>query len=67
MLATLISGIAEFERDLISKCVKSGLAATKARSKKLGRQEGVRSKSDKFMPKVFVTLILGLRSAHPEK
>ena len=31
MLATFLSGIAEFERDLISERVKSGLAAAKAR------------------------------------
>ncbi|EGH48794.1 TnpR, partial [Pseudomonas syringae pv. pisi str. 1704B] len=38
MLATFLSGIAEFERDLISERVKSGLAASRARGRKLGRQ-----------------------------
>ncbi|MDL9120384.1 recombinase family protein, partial [Escherichia coli] len=37
-----LSGIAEFERDLISERVKSGLAVAKARGKRLGRQAGVR-------------------------
>jgi DNA invertase Pin-like site-specific DNA recombinase len=32
--------------------VKSGLAAAKARGKKLGRQPGQRPKSDKLAPKV---------------
>ena len=34
MMATMLAGIARFERDLISERVKSGLAAAKARGKK---------------------------------
>lgn len=52
MMATFLSGIAEFERDLISERVKSGLVAAKARGKKLGRQKGQRPKSDRLAPKV---------------
>ncbi|WP_227443645.1 recombinase family protein, partial [Pseudomonas cannabina] len=37
MLATILSGIAEFERDLISERVKLGLAAARARGRKLIR------------------------------
>ncbi len=52
MMATFLSGIAEFERDLISERVKSGLAAARARGRKLGRQPGQRPKSDRLAPKV---------------
>ncbi len=52
MMATMLAGIAQFERDLLSERVKSGLAAAKARGKKLGRQPGQRPKSDKLAPKV---------------
>lgn len=52
MMATMLAGIAQFERDLLSERVKSGLAAARARGKKLGRQPGQRPKSDKLTPKV---------------
>ena len=47
MMATMLAGIAQFERDLLSERVKSSLAAARARGKKLGRQPGQRPKSDK--------------------
>jgi putative DNA-invertase from lambdoid prophage Rac len=59
MLATVLSGIAEFERDLISERVKSGLAAAKARGKRLGRQTGERPKSDRLAPKVMASVAEG--------
>lgn len=52
LIASIMASLAEFERDLISERVKSGLAAAKARGKKLGRQPGQRIKSDKLTPKV---------------
>lgn len=42
MMATMLAGIAQFERDLLSERVKSGLAAARARGKKLGRQPAQR-------------------------
>ncbi|MGK6317023.1 recombinase family protein [Neorhizobium sp. DT-125] len=59
MLATFLSGIAEFERDLISERVKSGLAAAKARGKRLGRQIGERPKSDRLAPSVMALISEG--------
>jgi putative DNA-invertase from lambdoid prophage Rac len=52
LIASIMASFAEFERDLISERVKSGLAAARARGKKLGRQPGQRIKSDRLSPKV---------------
>src|SRR5215218_4052680 len=52
MMATVLAGIAEFERELIQERVRSGIAAAKARGKRLGRQPGQRRKSDRLAPKV---------------
>ncbi|MFN5997998.1 MAG: recombinase family protein [Paracoccaceae bacterium] len=60
MTATLLAGIAQFERDLLSERVKSGLAAARARGKKLGRQPGHRPKSDKLADKVTTAVAEGL-------
>ena len=52
MMATVLAGVARFERDLLSERVKSGLAAARARGKRLGRQPGQRPESDRLAPKV---------------
>jgi DNA invertase Pin-like site-specific DNA recombinase len=52
MMATMLAGIAEFERELTQERIRSGIAAAKARGKKLGRQPGQRPKSDRLAPKV---------------
>lgn len=59
MMATMLAGIAQFERDLLSERVKSGLAAARARGKKLGRQPGQRPKSDKLAPNVLQAVAEG--------
>jgi DNA invertase Pin-like site-specific DNA recombinase len=46
MMATMLTGVAQFERDLLSERVKSGLATAGALGKKLGRQPGRRPKSE---------------------
>jgi DNA invertase Pin-like site-specific DNA recombinase len=40
LIATLMAGLAEFERDLIRERVKSGIAAAKARGVRFGRRPG---------------------------
>jgi len=40
----------------MSERIKSGLAAAKARGKKLGRQPGQRPKSDRLAPKVMALI-----------
>ena len=59
MMATMLAGIAEFERDLLRKRVRSGLAAARARGKVLGRQLGQRPKSDRLAPKVLALVDAG--------
>lgn len=52
LMASIMSSLAEFESDLIRERVKSGIAAAKARGKKIGRQPGQRIKSDRLAPQV---------------
>jgi putative DNA-invertase from lambdoid prophage Rac len=59
MMATMLAGIAEFERDLLRERVRSGLAAARARGKVLGRQLGQRPKSDRLAPKVLALVDAG--------
>ena len=59
MIATVLAGIAEFECELIQERIRSGIAAAKARGKRLGRQPGQRPKSDRLAPKVLALIALG--------
>ena len=61
MMATILVGLADFERDLLQERIRSGIAAAKARGKRLGRQPGQRPKSDRLAPKV-VALVADGRS-----
>ena len=58
MMATLLAGIAEFERELIQERIRSGMAAAKARGKRFGRQPGQRP-SDRLAPKVLALAAQG--------
>src|SRR3954464_9853052 len=46
MMATVLAGLAELERELLRERVRSGMAAAKARGKRLGRRLGQRPKAD---------------------
>src|SRR3954465_10330379 len=59
MLAPVLAGIAEFERELIRERVRSGMAAAKARGKRLGRQPGHRPKADRPAPKALAPVPQG--------
>src|SRR4051812_48553693 len=59
MMATSIAGIAEFERELLQERIRSGIAAAKARGKRLGRQPGQRLKSDRLAPKALALVAKG--------
>jgi putative DNA-invertase from lambdoid prophage Rac len=59
MMATIIAGIADLERELLQERIRSGIAAAKARGKRLGRQPGQRPKSDRLTPKVLALVAEG--------
>lgn len=58
-LTTMLAGLAEFEKDLIRERTISGLAAAKARGKKLGRPKGF-NPSDTIAPHVLSMVADGL-------
>ncbi len=59
MMATILAGLAEFERELLRERVRSGLVAAKARGKRLGRQPGQRPKSDRLASTVLALVAQG--------
>jgi putative DNA-invertase from lambdoid prophage Rac len=59
MMATIIAGIAEFESELLQEHIRPGIAAARARGKRLRRQPGQRPKSDRLTPKVLALVADG--------
>jgi len=59
LIATLMSGFAEFERDLLRERVRSGIQAAQARGVIFGRRPGQRIKSEKLTPKVLALIAEG--------
>jgi DNA invertase Pin-like site-specific DNA recombinase len=52
LIASLMAALAEFERDLLSERVRSGIAAAQKRGVVFGWRPGQRVKADRFAPKV---------------
>jgi putative DNA-invertase from lambdoid prophage Rac len=52
LIASLMSALAEFERDLLRERIRSGIAAAKARGQQWGRRPGQCIKADRLAPKV---------------
>jgi DNA invertase Pin-like site-specific DNA recombinase len=48
LMATLLAGVAEFERELIQERVRSGIAQAKANGRQIGRQAGDNYKSGEW-------------------
>ena len=59
LIATLMAGFAEFERDLLRERVRSGVKAAQARGVVFGRRLGQRVKSDKLAAKVLELVASG--------
>ena len=58
MMVTLLAGFAEFERDLASERIRSGLARAKSAGKKLGRPQG-KNPSDRHRDAVLAAVADG--------
>lgn len=56
LMAGVMASLAEFERDILRERVRSGIAAAKARGKRIGRQPGQRTKSDRLAPRVLTMI-----------
>lgn len=52
LIASLMSALAEFERDLLRERVRSGIAAARKRGVVFGRRPGQRVKADRYASKV---------------
>jgi putative DNA-invertase from lambdoid prophage Rac len=52
LIASLMSALAEFERDLLRERVRSGIAAARKRGVFFGRRAGQRPKADRYQQRV---------------
>jgi DNA invertase Pin-like site-specific DNA recombinase len=58
LMRTIMTGLTEFERDLIRERVNSGLAAARARGVALGRSEGLRKRRPRSSVSCTATAVL---------
>nr|WP_181726105.1 recombinase family protein [Polaromonas sp.]QJS06436.1 resolvase TnpR [Polaromonas sp.] len=59
LIASLMSVLAEFERDLLRERVRSGIAAAQARGVRFGRQPGQRVKADRHQKRALELVAAG--------
>lgn len=59
LFASLMSALAEFERDLLRERIRSGIAAAQERGVKFGRQKGQRVKADRYEARVLKLRLAG--------
>lgn len=59
LIATLMAGLSEFERDLLRERVRSGVKAAQARGVVFDRRPGQCIKSDRLAPKVLALVAAG--------
>lgn len=59
LFASLMSALAEFERDLLRERIRSGIAAAQERGVKFGRQKGQRVKADRYEARVMKLRLAG--------
>ena len=65
LIASLMSVLAEFERDLLRERVRSGIAAAQARGVRFGRQPGQRVKADRHQKRALELVAAGCRAVVP--
>ncbi len=59
LIASLMSVLAEFERELLRERVRSGIAAAQARGVRFGRQPGQRVKADRHQKRALELVAAG--------
>jgi putative DNA-invertase from lambdoid prophage Rac len=56
LIASVMTALAEFERDLLRECVRSGIAAARVSRSPFRRRPGQRIKAERVTPKVLASI-----------